>query len=50
MFILAPSTRFGYFIYPLALVLWLIVTLAGRRAVADQSPAAPPDVAVVASG
>jgi len=50
MFVLAPSTRFGYFIYPLALVLWLIITTAGRRAVADQSPAAPPDVAVVASG
>ena len=50
MFILAPSTRFGYFIYPLALVLWLIVTMAGRRAAVDQSPASPPDVAVVASG
>ena len=50
MFILAPSTRFGYFIYPLALVLWLVVTLAGRRAVAAQSPASPPDVAVIASG
>jgi hypothetical protein len=50
LFILAPSTRFGYFIYPLALVLWLVVTMAGRRARAAQSPAAPPDVAVVASG
>ena len=51
MFILAPSTRFGYFIYPIALVLWLIVTLAGRRATADQSPAPPPpDRAAVASG
>jgi hypothetical protein len=50
MFILAPSTRFGYFIYPLALVLWLIVTLAGRRAAANQRPAAPPDVAVAAPG
>jgi glycosyl transferase family 87 len=51
LFILAPSTRFGYFIYPIALVLWLIVTMAGRRAAADQSPAPPPpDRAVVASG
>jgi hypothetical protein len=31
MFILAPSTRFGYFIYPAAMVLWLYVSLAGRR-------------------
>jgi hypothetical protein len=56
MFILAPSTRFGYFIYPIALVLWLIVTMAGRRVSAGQSPAPPPpappppDRAVVASG
>jgi hypothetical protein len=51
MFILAPSTRFGYFIYPLALVLWLIVTMAGRRAAAGQSPAPPPpEPAIVASG
>jgi hypothetical protein len=50
LFILAPSTRFGYFIYPLALVLWLIVTMAGRRAATAQSPASPPDVAVIASG
>jgi hypothetical protein len=32
MFVLAPSTRFGYFIYPAALVLWLLVAKAGRRA------------------
>jgi hypothetical protein len=50
MFILAPSTRFGYFIYPLALVLWLIVTMAGRRATAGQSRAGPPDIAAVAPG
>ena len=29
MFILAPSTRFGYFIYPAAMVLWLLVSQAG---------------------
>jgi hypothetical protein len=33
MFVLAPSTRFGYFIYPAALVLWLLVSQAGRKAV-----------------
>jgi hypothetical protein len=31
MFVLAPSTRFGYFIYPAALVLWLLVAQAGRK-------------------
>jgi hypothetical protein len=31
MFVLAPSTRFGYFIYPAALVLWLLVSNEGRR-------------------
>lgn len=30
MFILAPSTRWGYFIYPASLVVWLLVTMAGR--------------------
>ena len=30
MFILAPSTRFGYFIYPAALVLWLLASQSGR--------------------
>jgi hypothetical protein len=37
MFVLAPSTRFGYFIYPAALVLWLLVAQAGRRS----APPAP---------
>jgi Glycosyltransferase family 87 len=31
MFTLAPATRFGYYIYPGALLAWLLVTLAGRR-------------------
>jgi hypothetical protein len=31
MFILAPSTRFGYFIYPAAMVVWLLVSKAGRK-------------------
>jgi hypothetical protein len=34
MFVLAPSTRFGYFIYPAALVLWLLLAQAGRRSAA----------------
>jgi Glycosyltransferase family 87 len=31
MFALAPSTRFGYFIYPATLAFWLLVTVAGRQ-------------------
>ncbi len=38
MFVLAPSTRFGYFIYPAAMVLWLLVSQAGRKAAVH-----PPD-------
>lgn len=30
MFVLAPSTRWGYFIYPGALLVWLLVCRAGR--------------------
>ena len=32
MFVLAPSTRFGYFIYPGALAIWLLAARAGRKA------------------
>jgi len=42
MFVLAPSTRFGYFIYPAAMVLWLLVSQAGR--VLSERPA--PEVLV----
>jgi len=31
MFVLAPSTRFGYFIYPGTLALWLLAVTAGRE-------------------
>jgi hypothetical protein len=31
MFALAPSTRFGYFIYPATLAIWLLVVMAGRQ-------------------
>jgi hypothetical protein len=41
MFVLAPSTRFGYFIYPAALVLWLLVSIAGRKSAGQQGPEAP---------
>jgi hypothetical protein len=39
MFVLAPSTRFGYFIYPAAMVVWLLVARAGRKAGPGPLPA-----------
>ena len=42
MFLLAPATRFGYFIYPAALALWLEVSQFGLRQSARQE--APPEV------
>ena len=44
MFVLAPSTRFGYFIYPAAMVLWLLAAQAGRQATARERdlPTPPP--------
>jgi hypothetical protein len=39
MFVLAPSTRFGYFIYPAAMVLWLLASQSGRALA--KRPAAP---------
>jgi 4-amino-4-deoxy-L-arabinose transferase-like glycosyltransferase len=46
MFALAPATRFGYFIYPASLVLWLEVSRLGQRRSADDVALAgsdPPD-------
>jgi len=40
MFVLAPSTRFGYFIYPAAMVLWLLISQAGRKS-AELTPLEP---------
>src|SRR5580658_6109607 len=36
MFILAPSTRFGYFIYPAGLAIWLVAVWVGRKADDDE--------------
>jgi hypothetical protein len=56
MFVLAPSTRFGYFIYPAALVLWLVVSKTGRKS-ADRAeregrdpgfPGPPPEIVAAA--
>jgi hypothetical protein len=43
MFVLAPSTRFGYLIYPATLAIWLLAVVAGR-AVQDQPVTPNPDV------
>ena len=55
MFVLAPSTRFGYFIYPAALVLWLLVARAGRQhadpaETEGPAPGLPPPGIVPAAG
>jgi hypothetical protein len=44
MFVLAPSTRFGYFIYPATLAIWLLVVRAGLndRGRARPGPDEPP--------
>jgi Glycosyltransferase family 87 len=44
MFTLAPATRFGYYIYPGALLIWLQVSLLGRRQAAAEhaDPRGPP--------
>jgi hypothetical protein len=41
MFVLAPSTRFGYFIYPGTLALWLLAVASGRE------PSRPRDTAAL---
>ena len=43
MFVLAPATRFGYFIYPLSLVLWLEVSRLGIRHTIALAPPADGD-------
>ncbi len=35
MFVLAPATRFGYFVYPVGLLVWLEVSRMGRAAGVD---------------
>lgn len=36
MVLLAPATRFGYFVYPLGLLAWLLAAMAGRRYAAQR--------------
>jgi hypothetical protein len=49
MFTLAPATRFGYFLYPLGLLAWLLIAIAGRRRAA-MAPAPPTARATAAPG
>jgi hypothetical protein len=42
MFVLAPSTRFGYFIYPATLAIWLFAVRVGSQA-AGRPPIPDPD-------
>jgi Glycosyltransferase family 87 len=44
MFTLAPATRFGYYIYPAALLAWLLISSAGRRRPSPE-PIRPPATA-----
>jgi hypothetical protein len=49
MFVLAPSTRFGYLIYPATLAIWLLAVVAGRAL--PNKPATPdPDVPPASTG
>ena len=43
MFVLAPATRFGYFMYPLGLWAWLIVSQLGARHQRPTGPGADPE-------
>lgn len=45
MFTLAPATRYGYYIYPLALLIWLEVSVYGHRRSAIESITAVADAA-----
>jgi Glycosyltransferase family 87 len=38
MFTLAPATRFGYYIYPAGLLVWMFIARAGRRQVSPEPP------------
>ena len=40
MFVLAPATRFGYFVYPVGLFAWLEASRMGQE---DQEPAPVPE-------
>jgi hypothetical protein len=49
MFVLAPATRFGYFIYPGGILAWLIVCWAGQQAAPAEDAMPPPEQAGAAT-
>jgi uncharacterized membrane protein len=49
MFVLAPATRFGYFIYPGGILAWLIVCWAGQQASPGGEAMPPPEQAGAAT-
>jgi len=46
MFVLAPSTRFGYFIYPATLAIWLFAVRTGNKPAIESATADPDEPAV----
>jgi Glycosyltransferase family 87 len=42
LFVLAPATRFGYFIYPGGILAWLLVSYAGQRTRTGDGDTTPP--------
>ena len=44
MFLIAPSTRFGYFIYPGTLLIWVLVCQAGRSPGQAPCPSKEPEL------
>ena len=48
MFVLAPATRFGYFVYPVGLLAWLEVSRMGAEPALEELPG-PPDRGVARS-
>jgi 4-amino-4-deoxy-L-arabinose transferase-like glycosyltransferase len=49
MFTLAPATRYGYFIYPLAMLIWLEVSRLGQRQSAAEARAVEGNADVASS-
>jgi hypothetical protein len=47
LFLLDPSSRFGYFVYPLALLGWLVLTKTNDS---ERTAPTPPDALLVPTG
>jgi hypothetical protein len=49
MFVLAPSTRFGYFIYPATLAIWLFAVRVGSQPTGDAATPDPDETSAISS-